>query len=60
MSETLSLPTVHDLMLWTAGRLPLRLLYMTKKYVKEPVDFINVFQIYPNVFRQMVAIYKVS
>jgi hypothetical protein len=28
---------------------------MSNKSVKELVDFINVFQVYPNMFRQVVA-----
>jgi hypothetical protein len=31
---------------------------MTNKCVKEPVGFINVFQIYTNMFRQVVAIFR--
>jgi hypothetical protein len=30
------------------------------KCVKEPVDFINIFQVYSNMFRQMVAIFRGS
>jgi hypothetical protein len=33
---------------------------MTNKCVKEPVGFINVFQIYPNMFQQVVAIFRGS
>jgi hypothetical protein len=33
---------------------------MTNKYVRELVEFINVFQIFPNMFRQTAAIFKGS
>jgi hypothetical protein len=32
---------------------------MSNKCAKEPVGFINVFKIYPNMFRQVVAILRV-
>jgi hypothetical protein len=31
---------------------------MTNKCIKELVGFINVFQIYPNMLRQVVAIFR--
>jgi hypothetical protein len=33
---------------------------VTNNCVKELVGFINVFQIYPNMFRQVVTIFRVS
>jgi hypothetical protein len=33
---------------------------LTNKCVKELVGFINVFKIYPNMFRQVVAIFRGS
>jgi hypothetical protein len=33
---------------------------ITIKCVKDPVGFINVLQIYPNMFRQVVAIFRGS
>jgi hypothetical protein len=38
----------------------IQLTTMTNKCVKELVGFINVFQIYPNMFRQVVAIFRGS